>query len=108
MSNARNPTPVKGWIELKPFVMRDAQAKRCVRALIRRVEKVRHDADVSVLAALRRKTVATAPRVRSGRAGDLAFCLNILFDLVSQGWRLRTRNGRLYAKPPSTIDSDPI
>src|SRR5262249_62147445 len=105
MSSARHPTPVNGWIELKPFVLRRAYAKRCVRALVRCVGNAPHEVATAVLGSVRRKSVAAAGRMRSDGAGDLAFCVNILCDLVSQGWRLKTRYGRLFAKPPSTFHS---
>jgi hypothetical protein len=108
MSSVRNPTPVNGWIELKPFVMRRAHVKRCIRTLVRRVGKVRRNADAATLAAVRRRSVEAATRMRSDNVEDATFCLNVLCDLVLQGWRLKTRKGRLYAKPPSAIDSNPI
>lgn len=108
MSSARNPTSVNGWVELAPSVMRRAPAKRCLRTLVRRVGKWRRIADASALGAIRRKSVDDARHIRSDSAADLIFCVNVLCDLVSQGWRLKTRKDRLYAKPPSAIDLDPM
>ena len=107
MSSARNPTPVNGWVELSPPVIRGAHGRRCLRALVRRVGATQRTADPARFSDVRRRSVADVSRERSDRVADLTFCINVLCDMVSQGWRLRTRKGRLYAKPPSAIDSDP-
>ena len=73
---------------------------------MRRVGKVRGGADTAALSGIRRRSVDDAKHTRSDSAPDLIFCVNVLCDLVSQGWQLKTRKSRLYAKPPSTIDLD--
>src|SRR5687767_198372 len=108
MTSARNSRPINDWVELAPFVMRRARARRCIRTLARRVAAVRHTPATKMIESIRDVTLEEAKRERSDCARELVFCVNVLCDLLSQGWRLKIRKNRLYTRPPSAIDSDPI
>jgi hypothetical protein len=108
MSSARNPTPVNGWIEFKPSAFGSVYGRKCLSMLVRQVARGKAGSDAALVSNVRRECVETARRARSRQAADLLFCVNVLCDLVSQGWELRIRNRRLYARAPSSVDAAPL
>lgn len=93
---------VGDWIDATPTLWSTPSAQRTLRGVLLALRRLKDEVpSPAQVDAIRMTGLASARKLRSGKAIDLAFCLHVFCDLRAQGWMLRCSRTRVLALAPA-------
>src|SRR5687767_8015132 len=101
-NSAGNPTKVS-WVLLAPRVLEIAEARLALCHTARQLTTLNSNGTAAqAINGIREERVAAALDLGAPWSHELALCINVLCDLVAQGWLLRVDQDGISTHPPAT------